>query len=54
MQRLVKVVEKEWFVRVWVEETRRGRDVLYALTEKGTRKMLSKAAAVPTEDEGEL
>ena len=47
MRRLVKVVEKEWFVRVWAEETGRGRHVLYALTEKGTQKMLSKANAVP-------
>ena len=47
MRRLVKVVEKEWFVRVWAEETKRGRRVLYALTDKGTQKMLSRAAAVP-------
>ena len=46
MRRLVQVVEKEWLVRVWAEETRRGRRVLYALTEKGTQKMLSKAAAL--------
>lgn len=46
MRRLIKLVEKEWFVRVWVEETRRGRRVLFALTEKGTQKMLSKAAAM--------
>ena len=52
MRRLVKVVEKEWFVRVWVEETKRGRRVLYAPTEKGYQKMLSKAAAVPEWDEG--
>ena len=48
MRRLVKVVEKEWFVRIWVEETKRARRVLYALTEKGTQKMLSRVAAVPT------
>ena len=47
MRRLVKLVEKEWFLRVWVEETRRDRRVLFALTDKGYQKMLSKAAAVP-------
>ena len=48
MLRLVKVVEKEWFVRVWTEETRRGRRVLYAPTKKGYQKMLSKAGAILT------
>ena len=51
MRRLVKVVEKEWFVRIWVEETRSGREVLYTPTEKGYQKLLSKAAAA-TQDEG--
>ena len=43
MRRLIKLVEKEWFSRLWVDETRKERKVMYILSEKGDNKMRSVA-----------
>ena len=40
MRSLIKIVEREWFKRLWVEDTGKRR-VRYNLTEKGIKKMQS-------------
>ena len=39
---LIQIVEKEWFVLVWVDETWKRRSVAFNLTEKGLKKMQSR------------
>ena len=47
MRRIIKLVEKEWFVRLWFDGTGRQRQLMSVLTEKATQKMLSLAPAAP-------
>ena len=41
MRKVIKIVEKEWFVAVYVDETRKERPVKYCLSEKAISKMRS-------------
>ena len=45
MRRIIKLVEKEWFLRLWFDDTVRQRQVMSVLTEKANQKMLSLAPA---------
>ena len=45
MRSVIKIVEKEWFHRLWFDGTGRQRRVMSILTEKGNQKMLSLAPA---------
>lgn len=47
MRSVIKMVEKEWFLRLWLDETGKQRRVKFVLTDKGTQKMLSIAPAAP-------
>ena len=47
MRRVIKLVEKEWFLRLWFEGAGRQRHVMFALTDKATQKVLSVAPAAP-------
>ena len=47
MRSVIKLLEKEWFLRLWFDETGRQRRVKFVLTDKGTQKMLSIAPAAP-------
>lgn len=47
MRRVVKMVEKEWFFKLWREGAGKQRRVMFALTDKGTQKMRSIALAAP-------
>ena len=47
MRRIINLVEKEWFFRLWFDETGKQPRVKFALTDKGTQKMLSLAPAAP-------
>ena len=47
MRSIIKLVEKEWFFRLWFDETGKRRRAKFALTDKGTQKMLSIAPAAP-------
>ena len=47
MRSVIKMVEKEWFPRLWLDETGKQRRVKFVLTDKGTQKMLSIAPAAP-------
>lgn len=39
MRRIIKIVEKEWFDNIWIEETRKGRPIKFVLTDKANEKM---------------
>ena len=40
MRRVIKIVEKEWFLNIWTEDNARGkRQVKFGLSDKGTQKM---------------
>lgn len=41
MRSVIKIVEKEWFLKLWLDETGRQRRVKFVLTDKGTQKLLS-------------
>ncbi|KAL6713721.1 hypothetical protein ACLMJK_008213 [Lecanora helva] len=45
MRRVIKIVEREWFRRLWIDETGKQRRVKFILTEKGMKKMYSIAPA---------
>ena len=47
MRSVIKMVEKEWFFRLWLDGTRGQRRVKFVLTDKGTQKMLSIPLAAP-------
>ena len=47
MRSIIKLVEKEWFFRLWFDGTGKRRRVMSVLTEKATRKMQSLAPAAP-------
>ena len=43
MRNLIKIVEREWFHCLWIDETRKDRPVKFVLAEKGLQKMRSLA-----------
>ena len=43
MRRVIKLVEKEWFLRLWFDGTGRQRQVMSVLTDKATQRMLTLA-----------
>lgn len=43
MRSLIKIVEREWFYQLWIDETRKERPVKFLLSEKGSQKMMSLA-----------
>ena len=45
MRSIIKLVEKEWFTRLWFDGTGRQRQIMSLLTDKATQKMLSLAPA---------
>ena len=45
MRNIIKIVEKEWFDAVWIDETRRERPVKFRLTAKAIAKMSSMGPA---------
>ena len=47
MRKIIKIVEKEWFDAVWIDESRKGRLVKYILSTKGSAKLRSLAPARP-------
>ena len=47
MRSIIKLVEKDWFLRLWFDGTGRQRQVMSVLTDKATQKMLSLAPAAP-------
>ena len=47
MRSIIKLVEKEWFLRLWFDGTGRQRQVMSVLTDKATQKVLSLAPAAP-------
>ena len=47
MRKVIKIVEKEWFRSLWIDETRRERPMKWVLTEKGIAKMMSTEPARP-------
>ena len=47
MRSVIKIVEKEWFLRLWLDETGKQQRRKFVLTDKGTQKMLSIAPAAP-------
>ena len=47
MRSIIKIVEKEWFHRLWFDGTGRQRQVMSVLTEKANQKLLSLAPPAP-------
>ena len=47
MRSIIKLVEKEWFLRLWFDGTGKQRRVLSVMTEKANQKLLSLAPAAP-------
>lgn len=47
MRTVIKVIEEEWFLRLWYDETGNHRQVMFAWTDKGHQKMRSLAFAAP-------
>ena len=47
MRSVIKLVEKEWFFRLWFDGTGKQRRVLSVLTEKANQKLLNLAPAAP-------
>ncbi|KAM0796658.1 hypothetical protein BDR22DRAFT_892978 [Usnea florida] len=43
IRKMIKFVEKEWFVNLWVHDTNKGKDILYLPSEKALKKMKSTA-----------
>ena len=44
VRQVIKVVDKEWFSKIWVDERRKGHAVKYVLTDKALEKMRKLAA----------
>ena len=36
---IIKIVEREWFNGIWIDESRKHRPMKYSLSEKGTAKL---------------
>ena len=47
MRRIIKLVEKEWFLRLWFDGTGRQRHIMFVSTDKAKQKLLSVAPAAP-------
>ena len=47
MWKIIKIVEREWYDAVWIEETRKERPIKYLLSQKGLAKMRSMIPARP-------
>ena len=47
IRKMIKFVEKEWFVKLFVHETRKGREILFVPSEKASKRINSIA---PSED----
>lgn len=45
MRRVIQIVEKEWFDKVYIQETRKGRRVKWVPTDKALEKMRRSAAS---------
>ena len=41
LRKLIKIVEKEWFDQLWIDETRNARPIKWILSDKGVQKMKS-------------
>ena len=48
MRRIIKIVEKEWFLRLWFDGTGRQREVMSVLTDKATQRILTLAPPDPS------
>ena len=47
MRSVIKLVEKEWFCKLWFDGTERQRRLKFLLTDKGTQKLRTIAPATP-------
>ena len=47
MRNIIKIVEKEWFDAVWIDEARRERPVKFRPSDKGIAKMMSMGPSRP-------